>query len=45
MPENYKVMNNAITAYRSYYIGEKIHLMKYTRRTPPQWLSNVIKAP
>ena len=27
-----------ITAYRNYYLGAKTHLLKYTKRTPPEWV-------
>jgi len=27
-----------IVAYRNYYMGAKTHLLKYTRRTPPEWM-------
>ena len=30
-----------IVAYRYYYIGAKSHLLKYTRRQPPQWMQDL----
>ena len=37
MPEEYKVTNDPITAYRSYYIGEKNGFAKWTKREVPEW--------
>jgi len=37
MPDEYK-NKCAVKAYRDYYIGEKQHLLKYTRREIPEWL-------
>lgn len=36
MPDQYK-HENAITAYRQYYIGEKAGFAKWTKRNPPYW--------
>ena len=36
MPDQYKVSDDPITAYRNYYIGEK-HFAKWTKREAPQW--------
>jgi hypothetical protein len=38
MPEQYKSINNAIDAYRSYYINEKSHLFEWTKRPTPYWI-------
>lgn len=38
MPDEYK-HPCAVTAYRQYYIGEKQHILKYTNRTWPSWLT------
>jgi hypothetical protein len=38
MPDVYKVEGDSVTAYRSYYLGEKAHLLAYTRREAPQWI-------
>ena len=38
MPLEYKDMD-AITAYRNYYKGDKQHILQYTRRPFPEWLS------
>lgn len=37
MPEEYK-NKDAVRAYRNYYIGDKQHLLKYTKREVPEWL-------
>ena len=37
MPDQYK-NENAVTAYRAYYLGEKSHLLQYTRRELPEWV-------
>lgn len=37
MPTEYQ-REDAIEAYRGYYIGDKAHLLKYTRREFPEWL-------
>lgn len=40
MPDKYK-NNNAILAYRQYYIGEKSHLFKWTKRNKPEWVLTI----
>lgn len=37
MPEKYKNID-AVDAYRNYYICEKLHFVKYTKREIPFWL-------
>lgn len=37
MPTCYK-SNNPIDSYRKYYLGEKQHLFKWTKRGPPYWI-------
>jgi|TARA_R110000803_G_scaffold25371_4_gene60638 hypothetical protein len=37
MPEEYKIYNDPITAYRSYYIGEKSGFAQWTKREVPEW--------
>ncbi len=37
MPEEYKVQGSAVEAYRKFYLGEKMHFAKWTRRTVPHW--------
>jgi hypothetical protein len=44
MPETYKVPGNPVEAYRRFYVGEKRHFSKWTRRRPPKWFTEGIKA-
>lgn len=37
MPDQYKVDGDAVTAYRQYYIGEKSHIAKWSKREKPEW--------
>ena len=39
MPEIYQTPGDPITAYRQYYMAEKAHLLNYTKRKLPEWLS------
>ena len=41
MPDHCKT-ENAVEAYRNYYLTEKINLMKYTNRDAPWWLQKKI---
>jgi len=36
MPDEYRD-DDAIIAYRKYYLGEKKHLFKWTKRNQPEW--------
>ena len=38
MPEKYKVPGNPVLAYRQFYLGEKMHFAKWTRRRIPSWV-------
>jgi hypothetical protein len=38
MPVKYR-NEDPVTAYRNYYIGEKKHFAKYTKREAPAWLN------
>lgn len=38
MPDQYKVPNDSIAAYRNYYRDGKAHLLQYTNRNKPEWL-------
>lgn len=38
MPEKYRVPNDPVLAYRQFYLGEKMHFAKWTRRQPPHWV-------
>lgn len=37
MPDRYKVPGDAVRAYRAFYLGEKQHFARWTRRAPPPW--------
>ncbi len=37
MPEQYKVPGDAVTAYRQFYLGEKMHFARWTKRELPPW--------
>lgn len=38
MPDKYKVPSDAVSAYRNFYLGEKMKFAKWTRRRKPYWL-------
>jgi hypothetical protein len=38
MPEEYR-QDDTVEAYRAYYLGEKKHILKYTKRKAPDWIS------
>ena len=38
MPEQYKVANDTVSAYRNYYNGGKRNLFKWTKRNTPDWI-------
>lgn len=42
MPEIYR-NDDAVIAYRTYYLKEKAHLFQWTNREPPFWIPNLIK--
>ena len=39
MPDEYKVLGDAVSAYRRFYIEDKLKFAKWTRRKPPKWLN------
>ena len=39
MPEKYKIEGDAVQSYRNYYVGEKLHIAKWTRRKTPEWIN------
>ncbi len=41
MPEEYK-NQDAVIAYRNYYIGEKLKFSKWTKRAIPEWIPQEI---
>lgn len=38
MPDQYKVQNRAVKAYRQFYLGEKMHFARWTKRDLPDWV-------
>ena len=40
MPDEYKVPGNPVKAYRQFYLAEKMHFAKWTRRRVPAWIRN-----
>lgn len=38
MPDEYKVESDAVTAYRQFYLGEKMKFAKWTKREIPPWV-------
>lgn len=41
MPDQYKVSGDAVSAYRRFYLGEKMKFAKWTRRKPPFWVKEL----
>ena len=39
MPDQYKVADDAVSAYRNYYLGEKKRFAKWSKRNIPEWYS------
>ena len=37
MPDEYKVPGSAVEAYRKFYLGEKLHFARWTKRSVPVW--------
>ena len=44
MPEAYRVPGSPVEAYRRFYVGEKRYFVKWTRRRPPKWFTQGVKA-
>ena len=38
MPDEYKIPGDAVTAYRKFYLGEKMSFANWTRRRVPYWI-------
>lgn len=38
MPDEYKVTDDAVSAYRMFYIKDKMRFAKWSRRQPPKWI-------
>ncbi len=41
MPEQYRLLGSPIISYRQFYANDKKHLLKYTKRKLPFWVSDV----
>jgi hypothetical protein len=41
MPDQYKVPDDPVTAYRRFYVGEKLRFAKWTRRRVPAWVDEL----
>jgi hypothetical protein len=41
MPPVYKISKNPTACYRAYYLGDKQHILRFTRRERPCWISTV----
>lgn len=39
MPDQYKLCDSAVESYRLYYTTDKAHMLKYTNRDVPYWVS------
>ena len=42
MPEEYKVTNDPVKAYRNYYMGEKQSFAQWTKREVPEWFKTKV---
>ena len=42
MPDPYKVPGDAVSAYRRFYIGDKAHFARWTRRDVPDWFATAV---
>jgi hypothetical protein len=40
MPDEYKVVDDPITAYRNFYVGEKLGFARWTKRQVPDWVTS-----
>ena len=40
MPSEYKIADNPVAAYRKFYIAEKMHFAKWTKRPIPAWINS-----
>ena len=40
MPDEYKVANDPVAAYRQFYIAEKMRFAKWTKRRIPAWIKS-----
>lgn len=44
MPDIYKIKDNAVQAYRNYYVGIKKPIVTYKKRRPPKWYQKMTGA-
>lgn len=44
MPDEYKVPFDAVTAYRKFYLGDKMSFARWTKRAIPDWIREHSKA-
>ena len=42
MPDKYKI-DDPVQSYRNYYLGEKAHLAKWTKRDVPNWWKSTLE--
>ncbi len=40
MPDIYRIEKDSVQSYRNYYLNEKKHLFKWTKRSQPFWIEN-----
>ena len=45
MPWEYRVPDDPVAAYRSFYTGEKLQFARWTRRQKPAWIEEHLYAP
>ncbi|WP_448383356.1 pyrimidine dimer DNA glycosylase/endonuclease V [Desulfosoma sp.] len=43
MPEKYRVPEDPVTAYRRFYVGEKLRFATWTRRRKPPWIEALMR--
>lgn len=41
MPDSYKVPGDPVTAYRRFYLGEKMNFARWSKREQPHWLETM----
>ena len=44
MPEEYKVKDDAVSANRAFYIGDKSRFASWKKRETPEWFLQGVKA-
>lgn len=43
MPEKYRVPGDPVSAYRRFYVGEKLRFARWTRRRRPMWIQKYLR--